>query len=164
MIDAAKRASAKFVNVVIPYYGYARQDRKDKPRIAVSAKLLANLLTASGASRIVSCDLHAGQIQGFFDIPLDHLNGSSVFVPYVKNLNLKNLIFASPDAGGAERVREYAKYFDTEFVICDKNREKAKEVKTVQVIGNVEGKDVIIIDDLIDTGAVSYTHLTLPTS
>jgi ribose-phosphate pyrophosphokinase len=152
MIDAAKRASAKFVNVVIPYYGYARQDRKDKPRIAVSAKLLANLLTASGASRIVSCDLHAGQIQGFFDIPLDHLNGSSVFVPYVKNLNLKNLIFASPDAGGAERVREYAKYFDTEFVICDKNREKANEVKTVQVIGNVEGKDVIIIDDLIDTG------------
>ena len=136
MIDAAKRASAKFVNVVIPYYGYARQDRKDKPRIAVSAKLLANLLTASGASRIVSCDLHAGQIQGFFDIPLDHLNGSSVFVPYVKNLNLKNLIFASPDAGGAERVREYAKYFDTEFVICDKNREKANEVKTVQVIGN----------------------------
>ena len=152
MIDAAKRASAKFVNVVIPYYGYARQDRKDKPRIAVSAKLLANLLTASGASRIVSCDLHAGQIQGFFDIPLDHLNGSSVFVPYVKNLNLKNLIFASPDAGGAERVREYAKYFDTEFVICDKNREKVNEVKTVQVIGNVEGKDVIIIDDLIDTG------------
>ena len=152
MIDAAKRASAKFVNVVIPYYGYARQDRKDKPRIAVSAKLLANLLTASGASRIVSCDLHAGQIQGFFDIPLDHLNGSSVFVPYVKNLKLNDAIFASPDAGGAERVREYAKYFNTDFVICDKNREKANEVKSVQVIGDVEGKDVIIIDDLIDTG------------
>ena len=152
MIDAAKRASAKFVNVVIPYYGYARQDRKDKPRIAVSAKLLANLLTASGASRIVSCDLHAGQIQGFFDIPLDHLNGSSVFVPFLKKLKLNNLIFASPDAGGAERVREYAKYFETDFVICDKTREKANQVKYVQVIGDVENKDVIIIDDLIDTG------------
>ena len=152
MIDAAKRASAKFVNVVIPYYGYARQDRKDKPRIAVSAKLLANLLTASGATRIVSCDLHAGQIQGFFDIPLDHLNGSSVFVPFLKKLKLNNLIFASPDAGGAERVREYAKYFETDFVICDKTREKANQVKSVQVIGDVENKDVIIIDDLIDTG------------
>ena len=152
MIDAAKRASAKYVNVVIPYYGYARQDRKDKPRIAVSAKLMANLLTASGASRVVSCDLHAGQIQGFFDIPLDHLNGSSVFVPYVKSLKLNNVIFASPDAGGTERVRDYAKYFDCDFVICDKTREKANEVKSVQVIGEVRDKDVIIIDDLIDTG------------
>jgi len=152
MIDAAKRASAKHVNVVIPYYGYARQDRKDKPRIAVSAKLMANLLTASGASRVVSCDLHAGQIQGFFDIPLDHLNGSSVFVPYVKKLNLENVIFASPDAGGTERVRDYAKYFDCEFVICDKTREKANEVKSVEVIGEVKDKDVIIVDDLIDTG------------
>ena len=152
MIDAAKRSSAKHVNVVIPYYGYARQDRKDKPRIAVSAKLMANLLTASGASRVVSCDLHAGQIQGFFDIPLDHLNGSSVFVPYVKKLNLENVIFASPDAGGTERVRDYAKYFDCEFVICDKTREKANEVKSVEVIGEVKNKDVIIVDDLIDTG------------
>ncbi len=152
MIDAAKRASAKHINVVIPYYGYARQDRKDKPRIAVSAKLMANLLTASGASRVVSCDLHAGQIQGFFDIPLDHLNGSSVFVPYVKKLNLENVIFASPDAGGTERVRDYAKYFDCEFVICDKTREKANEVKSVEVIGEVKDKDVIIVDDLIDTG------------
>ena len=152
MIDAAKRASAKHVNVVIPYYGYARQDRKDKPRIDVSAKLMANLLTASGASRVVSCDLHAGQIQGFFDIPLDHLNGSSVFVPYVKKLNLENVIFASPDAGGTERVRDYAKYFDCEFVICDKTREKANEVKSVEVIGEVKDKDVIIVDDLIDTG------------
>ena len=152
MIDAAKRASAKHVNVVIPYYGYARQDRKDKPRIAVSAKLMANLLTASGASRVVSSDLHAGQIQGFFDIPLDHLNGSSVCVPYVKKLNLENVIFASPDAGGTERVRDYAKYFDCEFVICDKTREKANEVKSVEVIGEVKNKDVIIVDDLIDTG------------
>ena len=152
MIDAAKRASAKYVNVVIPYYGYARQDRKDKTRIAVSVKLMANLLTASGASRVVSCDLHAGQIQGFFDIPLDHLNGSSVFVPYVKSLKLNNVIFASPDAGGTERVRDYAKYFDCDFVICDKTREKANEVKSVQVIGEVRDKDVIIIDDLIDTG------------
>ena len=162
MIDAAKRASAKYVNVVIPYYGYARQDRKDKPRIAVSAKLMANLLTASGASRIVSCDLHAGQIQGFFDIPLDHLNGSSVFVPYVKSLKLDNVIFASPDAGGTERVRDYAKYFDCDFVICDKTREKANEVKSVQVIGEVKDRDVIIIDDLIDTGgtiAMSSTVL-----
>ena len=152
MIDAAKRASAKHVNVVIPYYGYARQDRKDKPRIAVSAKLMANLLTASGASRGVSCYLHAGQIIWFFDIPLDHLNGSSVFVPYVKKLNLENVIFASPDAGGTERVRDYAKYFDCEFVICDKTREKANEVKSVEVIGEVKDKDVIIVDDLIDTG------------
>ena len=152
MLDAAKRASARHITAVIPYFGWARQDRKDKPRIAVSAKLMANLLTASGASRIVSCDLHAGQIQGFFDIPLDHLNGSSVFVPYVKSLKLDNVIFASPDAGGTERVRDYAKYFDCDFVICDKTREKANEVKSVQVIGEVKDRDVIIIDDLIDTG------------
>ena len=147
-----KRASANHINVVIPYYGYARQDRKDKPRIAISSKLIANLLTASGATRIIACDLHAGQIQGFFDIPLDHLNGSSVFVPYIKKLDLKNIIFASPDAGGTERIRDYAEYFNVDFVICDKQREKANEVKSVQVIGEVEGKDVIIIDDLIDTG------------
>ena len=152
MIDAAKRASANYINIVIPYYGYARQDRKDKPRIAISSKLIANLLTASGATRIIACDLHAGQIQGFFDIPLDHLNGSSVFVPYIKKLDLKNIIFASPDAGGTERIRDYAEYFNFDFVICDKQREKANEVKSVQVIGEVEGKDVIIIDDLIDTG------------
>ena len=119
MIDAAKRASANHINVVIPYYGYARQDRKDKPRIAISSKLIANLLTASGATRIIACDLHAGQIQGFFDIPLDHLNGSSVFVPYIKKLDLKNMIFASPDAGGTERIRDYAEYFNVDFVICD---------------------------------------------
>ena len=151
MIDAAKRASAKHVNVVIPYYGYARQDRKDKPRITISSKLIANLITSAGASRVVSCDLHAGQIQGFFDIPLDHLHGSSVFVPYLKKLKTKNLIFASPDAGGTERVRDYAKYFDVDFVICDKHRNKANKIKTMQVIGDVEGKDVVLVDDLIDT-------------
>ncbi len=152
MIDAAKRASAKRINVMIPYYGYARQDRKDKPRIAISSKLIANLISSAGATRVISCDLHAGQIQGFFDIPLDHLHGSSVFVPYLKKLKTKKLIFASPDAGGTERVRSYAKYFNVDFVICDKHRTKANKIKTMQVIGDVEGKDVVLVDDLIDTG------------
>ena len=152
MIDAAKRASAKHINVIIPYYGYARQDRKDKPRIAISSKLIANLVTAAGATRVISCDLHAGQIQGFFDIPLDHLHGSSVFVPYLKKLKTRKLIFASPDAGGTERVRSYAKYFNVDFVICDKHRKKANKVETMQIIGDVEGKDVVLVDDLIDTG------------
>ena len=119
-IDAARRASAKRITAVIPYFGYARQDRKDEGRTAISAKLIANLITSAGVNRVVTTDLHAGQIQGFFDIPLDHLNGSSVFVPYIKKLDLKNIIFASPDAGGTERIRDYAKYFNVDFVICDK--------------------------------------------
>jgi ribose-phosphate pyrophosphokinase len=152
MIDAAKRASAKYVTVVIPYFGYARQDRKDQPRVAIAAKLVANLISAAGADRIMTCDLHAGQIQGFFDIPVDHLNGSFIFVPYIRSLQLKNLIIASPDVGGTKRARSFAKHFECDLVIIDKYRKRANEVASMQVIGNVEGKDVVIVDDLIDTG------------
>lgn len=152
MIDAAKRASAKYVTVVIPYFGYARQDRKDKPRVAIAAKLMANLISAAGADRIMTCDLHADQIQGFFDIPLDHLDGTAIFVPYLRKLDTSNLIFASPDVGGVKRTRSYAKYFGAELVVCDKYREKANQVASMRLIGEVEGKDVILVDDLIDTG------------
>ncbi|WP_143960492.1 ribose-phosphate pyrophosphokinase [Litoribacter populi] len=151
MIDAARRASAYKVVAVVPYYGYARQDRKDKPRVSIAAKLVANMITSAGADRIITCDLHAGQIQGFFDIPLDHLNGSAIFVPYLKSLGLKDLIFAAPDVGGVGRARSYAKHFEVEMVVCDKHRKRANEVASMQVIGDVEGKDVILIDDLIDT-------------
>jgi ribose-phosphate pyrophosphokinase len=151
MIDAARRASAQHVTVVVPYYGYARQDRKDKPRVAIAAKLMANLLTTAGADRIMTCDLHAGQIQGFFDIPVDHLDGSSIFVPYIKNLKLDNLIFATPDMGGTARTRQYAKYFEADMVVCDKHRKRANEIASMQVIGDVEGKDVVLVDDMVDT-------------
>lgn len=151
MIDAAKRASAYKVCAVIPYYGYARQDRKDRPRVSIAAKLIANMLTSAGADRIMTCDLHAGQIQGFFDIPLDHLNGSAIFVPYLKNLELGNLLFASPDVGGVGRARAYAKHFKVELVVCDKHRKRANEVASMQVIGDVEGMDVVLVDDLVDT-------------
>jgi ribose-phosphate pyrophosphokinase len=151
MIDAAKRASAKYVTVVIPYFGYARQDRKDKPRVSIAAKLVANLISAAGADRIVTCDLHAGQIQGFFDIPLDHLHGISIFVPYIKKLNLEPL-FAAPDVGGVSRARAFAEQFNADMVICDKHRKRANEIASMQVIGEVEGRDVILVDDLIDTG------------
>ena len=152
MIDAAKRASAGHVTVVAPYFGYARQDRKDKPRVAIGAKLVANLLSAAGADRLMTCDLHADQIQGFFDFPVDHFDGSSIFVPYIKSLNLENLIVASPDVGGSKRARSYAKYFKCDLVLCDKHRERANQVASMQLIGNVEGKDVVLVDDLIDTG------------
>lgn len=152
LVDAARRASAKYVTVVMPYFGYARQDRKDKPRVAIAAKLLANLIAASGANRIMTCDLHADQIQGFFDIPVDHMDGSSIFVPYVKSLGLDDLIFASPDVGGVKRVRSFAKYFNADMVVCDKHRKRANEVASMQLIGEVEGKNVVLIDDLIDTG------------
>jgi ribose-phosphate pyrophosphokinase len=151
MIDAAKRASAASVNVVCPYYGYARQDRKDRPRVAIASKLTANLLSSAGASRIMTLDLHAGQIQGFFDIPVDHLEGTAIFVPYLRSLDLNNVIFAAPDVGGVGRARQYAKLFNAEMVVCDKHRVRANEVASMQVIGNVEGSNVIIIDDLIDT-------------
>lgn len=151
MIDGARRASAKFVTVVVPYYGYARQDRKDKPRVSIAAKLMANLLSAAGASRIMTCDLHAGQIQGFFDMPVDHLDGSFIFFPYLQTLKLDNLIFASPDVGGVARARSYAKHFAVEMVVCDKHRKRANEIASMQVIGNVEGMDVILVDDMIDT-------------
>ncbi|MFN4085218.1 MAG: ribose-phosphate pyrophosphokinase [Spirosomataceae bacterium] len=152
MIDAARRASAHYVCAVIPYYGYARQDRKDRPRVAVGAKLVANMLTAAGADRIMTLDLHAGQIQGFFDIPVDHLEGTSIFVPYLKLQKLDNLIFASPDVGGVARVRKFASYFDADIVICDKHRKKANEIASMQLIGDVEGANVVLVDDLIDTG------------
>ncbi len=152
MIDAAKRASAKYVTVVIPYFGYARQDRKDRPRVSIAAKLVANLITSAGANRIMTCDLHAGQIQGFFDIPVDHLDGSYIFVPYVRSLQLENLMIASPDVGGTKRARTFAKHFEVDMVVIDKYRKRANEVASMQVIGNVENKDIVLIDDLIDTG------------
>jgi len=152
MIDAAKRASAKYVTVVIPYFGYARQDRKDRPRVAIGAKLIANLVSAAGADRIMTCDLHAGQIQGFFDIPVDHMDGSYIFVPYVRGLQLENLLIASPDVGGTKRARAFAKHFEVDMVVIDKYRKRANEVASMQVIGNVVGKDIVLVDDLIDTG------------
>ena len=156
MIDAARRASAKYVTVVVPYFGYARQDRKDKPRVAIAAKLMANLIQAAGADRIMTMDLHAGQIQGFFDIPVDHLDGTAIFLPYIKSLNLENIIFASPDVGGTARARAFAKHFEAEIVVCDKHRKRANEIASMQVIGDVEGKDVVLVDDLADTaGTIS---------
>lgn len=156
MIDAARRASAKYVTVVLPYYGYARQDRKDKPRVAIGAKLAANVLMSAGADRIMTCDLHAGQIQGFFDIPVDHLDASAIFVPHIRSLNLDNLIIASPDVGGTKRARAYAKHFEADMVVCDKHRKRANEIASMQVIGDVEGKDVVLVDDLVDTaGTIS---------
>jgi len=152
MIDAAKRASAKYVTVVIPYFGYARQDRKDRPRVSIAAKLVANLISAAGADRIMTCDLHAGQIQGFFDIPVDHLDGSFIFVPYVRSLKLDNLLIASPDVGGTKRARSFAKHFEVDMVVIDKYRKRANEVASMQVIGNVEDRDIVLVDDLIDTG------------
>lgn len=151
MIDAARRASAKQVVVVLPYFGYARQDRKDKPRVAIAAKLVANLLSAAGAQRLMTCDLHAGQIQGFFDFPVDHLDGSAIFIPYLQQLKLENFIFAAPDVGGVGRARRFAAHFATEMVVCDKYRKRANEIASMQVIGDVEGKHVILVDDIVDT-------------
>ena len=150
-IDSAKRASAGYITAVIPYFGYARQDRKDKPRVPISAKLVANLLTAAGADRIMTMDLHADQVQGFFDIPLDHLRSEAIYIPYLEEQDLKNALFASPDVGGVKRARTYAKHFDTDLVICDKYRSKANVVENITVIGNVEGRDVILVDDMVDT-------------
>lgn len=152
MIDAAKRASAYKAIAVIPYFGYARQDRKDKPRIAIGAKMVANILTAAGADRVMTCDLHAGQIQGFFDIPVDHLNGSAIFVPYLRSLNMEDMLFASPDVGGVKRTRSFAQHFNAEMVVIDKHRKKANEVAEMRIIGSVEGKNVVLVDDLVDTG------------
>lgn len=151
MVDAAQRASSHNVNVIIPYFGYARQDRKDKPRVSIAAKMIANLLSAAGADRIMACDLHADQIQGFFDIPVDHLDGSYIFVPYLKSLGLKDIMFASPDVGGIKRARNFAKFFDSDLAVCDKHRKEANKVSSMRLIGEVEGKDVILVDDLVDT-------------
>lgn len=151
MVDAAKRASASSVNVIMPYFGYARQDRKDRPRVSIGAKLIANLISAAGANRIMTCDLHAEQIQGFFDIPVDHLDGAYIFVPYLKSLGLTDIMFASPDVGGIKRARSFAKFFDAELAVCDKYRKEANKVTSMRLIGEVEGKDVILVDDLVDT-------------
>lgn len=151
MIDAAKRASAHYITVVVPYFGLARQDRKDKPRVAIGAKLMANLITAAGAHRIMTMDLHAAQIQGFFDIPVDHLDASVIFVPHIKSLNLPKLTIASPDMGGSYRARTFAKYFNAEVVICDKQRKRANEIESMSIIGDVSGRDVVLIDDICDT-------------
>jgi len=152
MVDAARRASAAQVAAIIPYYGYARQDRKDKPRVPIAAKLVANILSAAGVDRLMTCDLHAGQIQGFFDFPVDHLDGAAIFIPYLQSIQSDNLIIASPDVGGVKRAREFAKHLKAEFVVCDKHRVRANEIASMQLIGNVEGADVVLIDDLIDTG------------
>lgn len=152
MIDAAKRASAGYICAVIPYYGLARQDRKDKPRVSIGAKLVADLLTAAGADRIVTMDLHAAQIQGFFDIPFDHLESMPIFYEYLLRQNLDDLIIASPDIGGSKRARNYAQYLKTDFVICDKSRVKANEIDELNIIGDVSGKNVVLVDDMIDTG------------
>jgi len=152
MIDAARRASADKVIAVIPYYGYARQDRKDKPRVAIGSKLVANMLEAAGADRVITMDLHAPQIQGYFDIPVDHLDSSAVFIPYIQGLKLENLTFAAPDVGAANRIREIASYFEAEMVICDKHRKRANEIASMIVIGDVEDKDIVLIDDICDTG------------
>ncbi len=151
MIDAAKRASANQVVVVMPYYGYARQDRKFKSRVSVGAKLMANILTAAGADRVVTMDLHAGQIQGFFDIPLDHLDASAVFVPYLESLKLSNLCIASPDIGGSARARRYASFLGADLLIVDKHRKRPNEVESMQVIGDAADKNIVLVDDLIDT-------------
>tara|TARA_B110000037_G_C17123464_1_gene506942 strand:- start:597 stop:1541 length:945 start_codon:yes stop_codon:yes gene_type:complete len=151
MVDAAKRASADYITCVIPYFGFARQDRKDKPRVAIGAKLMANLIVASGANRVMTMDLHAGQIQGFFDIPVDHLNATAIFMPYLENLGMEDILFASPDVGSTKRTRLYAQHFNTDFVICDKHRKKANEIAEMTLIGDVKDKNVILVDDLIDT-------------
>lgn len=152
MVDAAKRASARRVTAVIPYFGYARQDRKDQPRVSITAKLVANLLTEAGADRIITMDLHAPQIQGFFDIPVDHLYSSAVFVPFFLKKKIPNLVVVSPDVGGIKMARAYAKRLNAELVLIDKRRPKANQAEVMNIIGNVDGKNVLIVDDLIDTG------------
>jgi len=151
MIDAAKRASAHSIAAVVPYFGWARQDRKDKPRVSIASKLVADLLSTAGINRLITMDLHADQIQGFFNVPVDHLYASSVFIPYMQTLNLQNMVIASPDVGGAKRANSYAKYFGVPLVLCHKQRIKANVVDDMTIIGDVEGKDVILIDDMVDT-------------
>jgi ribose-phosphate pyrophosphokinase len=151
MVDAAKRASARRIVAILPYFGLARQDRKDKPRVPIGAKLVAKMLASAGVTRIMTMDLHADQIQGFFEVPVDHLFASTVFIPYVKSLNLPNLTMASPDMGGTKRANAYAKHLDSGVVVCYKQRKKANVISDMFLIGEVEGKDVIIVDDMVDT-------------
>jgi ribose-phosphate pyrophosphokinase len=152
MLDAAKRASARHITAVMPYFGWARQDRKDKPRVAIGAKLVANLLQSAGATRIMTMDLHADQIQGFFEKPVDHLFASTIFMPYINSLKLDNLTIASPDMGGSKRAYAYSKHLHSDVVICYKQRKKANEISLMELIGDVKGKNVILVDDMIDTG------------
>ena len=151
MIDAAKRASASTINAVIPYFGWARQDRKDKPRVSIGAKLVADLLSAAGVNRVITMDLHADQIQGFFNVPVDHLYASNVILPYLQSLHLEDMVIASPDVGGSKRANTYAKFLGCPLVLCNKTRARANVVATMQIIGEVEGKNVVIIDDMVDT-------------
>lgn len=157
MIDAAKRASAKDIVVVIPYFGWARQDRKDKSRVPITAKLLANIITKAGATRVVTIDLHAAQIQGFFDIPVDDIPSTHIYTPYIESLNLKNLIIGSPDVGGGKRAKEYSNYFNTRMIIMHKERSKANIIEKMELIGDVNGCDVVFIDDIIDTAGTITT-------
>ncbi len=151
MIDAAKRASARTINAVVPYFGWARQDRKDKPRVSIGAKLIADILSVAGIDRLITMDLHADQIQGFFDVPVDHLYASGVILPYLQSLKLENMVIASPDVGGSKRANTYAKYFGCPLVLCNKTRARANVIESMQIIGDVKDKNVIIIDDMVDT-------------
>ncbi len=151
MVDAAKRASARRIVAVIPYFGFARQDRKDSPRVPIGSKLVANMLTAAGVTRVMTMDLHADQIQGFFEVPVDHLFASAISIPFIKELNLPNLIMASPDMGGSKRAYAYAKHLQTDVVVCYKQRKEANKIEQMFLIGDVEGKDVLLVDDMIDT-------------
>ena len=164
MIDAAKRASAKYVTVVIPYFGYARQDRKDKPRVPIAAKLVAKMLEAAGATRIITMDLHADQIQGFFEKPVDHLFASTIFLPYLKDLNLDNLTIASPDMGGSKRAYAYSKALESDVVICYKQRAKANVISHMELIGDVNGKNVVLVDDMVDTAGTLTKAVKKPSS
>jgi ribose-phosphate pyrophosphokinase len=160
LLDAARRASARRVTAVLPYFGYARQDRKDQPRVSITAKLVANLITRAGADRVITMDLHAPQIQGFFDIPMDHLYASAILVDYFRKKNIPNLAVASPDVGGIKMARSYAKRLDADLILIDKRRPKPNEVEVMNVIGNVEGKNVLIVDDLIDTAGTFVNAVT----
>ncbi len=151
MIDAAKRASASHIIAVIPYFGWARQDRKDKPRVSIGAKLVSDMLAAAGIDRLITMDLHADQIQGFFNVPVDHLYGSNILLPYVQSLHLKDLVIASPDVGGSKRANTYAKYLGCPLVLCNKTRARANVVESMQIIGDVKDKNVVIVDDMVDT-------------
>ncbi len=161
MIDAAKRASARHITAVIPYFGWARQDRKDKPRVPIGAKMIAKLLETAGATRIITMDLHADQIQGFFEKPVDHLYASTIFIPYLENLKLDNLTIASPDMGGSKRAYAYSKFLKSDVVICYKQRKKANIISHMELIGNVEGKNVVLVDDMVDTAGTLTTAADL---
>src|SRR5690625_1568352 len=161
MIDAAKRSSARHITAVLPYFGWARQDSKDKPRVPIAAKLVAKMLEAAGATRIITMDLHADQIQGFFEKPVDHLYASTIFLPYIKSLNLRNLTIASPDMGGSKRAYAYSRYLESDVVICYKQREKANIISHMELIGDVKNRNVVLVDDMVDTAGTLTTAADL---